>query len=72
MLLFQLQPRYWFSAHMHCKFAALVAHSNGSETRFLALDKCVHMREFLQVKIINLMAGSRPLSLLFAQPLRES
>jgi lariat debranching enzyme len=40
-LLRELQPDYWFAAHMHVKFPALVAHSGGRATRFLALDKCL-------------------------------
>ncbi|MEW5305155.1 MAG: hypothetical protein WDW36_007716 [Sanguina aurantia] len=79
-LLSALQPSYWFSAHLHTKFPAIMAHppasaqqqqhkggggsstgsgssggSGGSSsggpraTRFLALDKCLPGREFLQV-----------------------
>ena len=47
-----LKPKYWFSAHMHTKFPALVPHncSDGVKfTKFLALDKCLPRRQFLQV-----------------------
>ncbi|BFF99596.1 lariat debranching enzyme [Drosophila madeirensis] len=99
-LLKVVQPSYWFAAHLHCKFAALVPHSgskapnkvgdgasssssSSSEsedegegatrgarlppkpvavTKFLALDKCLPRRAFLQVLDIPSEAteGARP------------
>ena len=46
-----VQPEFWFAAHLHCKFAALVPHGEKGEkqTKFLALDKCLPRRQFLQV-----------------------
>ena len=52
-LLGQLAPDYWFSAHLHVRFPALIPRSGhdsrGGHTRFLALDKCLPGRNFLQV-----------------------
>eukprot|EP00752_Nemacystus_decipiens_P014837 g13209.t1 len=60
-LLHKIQPDYWFAAHLHVKFAAVVRHESVREgqgrpeadvsgvTRFLSLDKCVKSSDFLQL-----------------------
>ncbi|KAG0638524.1 putative lariat debranching enzyme [Tuber brumale] len=60
-LLNKLKPRYWFSAHLHVKFAALVDHG-GKVTNFLALDKCLPRREFLQLLTIPTIESKSGLS----------
>ena len=44
-ILKHLLPNYWFSGHLHCKFAAIYE----NQTKFLALDKCLPNRRFLQI-----------------------
>lgn len=53
-LLHELKPSYWFAAHLHCKFVSIVPHGNEKgevikRTKFLALDKCLPKRNFLQL-----------------------
>ncbi|KAI0566555.1 DBR1 Domain containing protein [Gracilaria domingensis] len=48
-LLRAIQPPFWFAAHMHVKFAAIVEHEQGVRTRFLALDKILPRRDFVQL-----------------------
>lgn len=58
----RLQPKYWFSAHFHCKFAAIIPDYNADvavaateastvthETKFLGLDECLPNKQFLQI-----------------------
>lgn len=53
-LLLKLKPSYWFAAHMHAKFAAVVGHPsetpNPRVTKFLALSKPLPGQNFIQVK----------------------
>uniref|UniRef100_UPI00358EEDF9 uncharacterized protein n=1 Tax=Myxine glutinosa TaxID=7769 RepID=UPI00358EEDF9 len=65
-LLRKLQPSYWFSAHLHVKYATIVQHQleegqkSPQVTKFLALDKCLPRREFLQVLELGLSLNSPP------------
>ena len=65
-----VQPEFWFAAHLHCKFAALVPHGEKGEkkTKFLALDKCLPRRQFLQVLEIGEPVGKEEEVLLKYDP----
>uniref|UniRef100_A0A8D0GJI0 Debranching RNA lariats 1 n=1 Tax=Sphenodon punctatus TaxID=8508 RepID=A0A8D0GJI0_SPHPU len=52
-LLHHLKPKYWFSAHLHVKFAANNEELVPKATKFLALDKCLPHRDFLQIVDID-------------------
>lgn len=74
-LLQQLQPSYWFAAHLHVKFAAVMPHldmeaDGGADeqaiprqkqrtTKFLALDKVLPGRPFLQILSIPVSGCDR-------------
>ncbi|XP_028416958.1 lariat debranching enzyme-like [Dendronephthya gigantea] len=58
-----LQPDFWFSAHLHCRFPAQVTHSQtGKVTNFLALDKCLPRRKYLEVIDVGPPKGPMELS----------
>ena len=45
-----LKPKKWFAAHLHVGFDAVKEFSDGSMTKFTALDKCLPDRDFLRVR----------------------
>jgi len=53
-LLKKLKPKFWFAGHMHVKYPAIYTHEDGSITRFLALDKCIPRRPFLQLLRVDI------------------
>ncbi|CAD7698384.1 unnamed protein product [Ostreobium quekettii] len=58
-LLRALKPGHWFSAHLHVKFPAVVDHKGtGKITKFLALDKCLPKRDFIQ--LVNFPQATGP------------
>lgn len=57
-----IKPDYWFAAHLHCKFSSIIPHdATDKTTKFLALDKCLPKRRFLQ--LLNIEADGQDLKL---------
>lgn len=48
-LLDTLRPKYWISAHMHFYYNRLITHTDKSTTRFIALDKIIPRRQWLDI-----------------------
>lgn len=62
-LLMHMKPKYWFSAHLHCQFSAVISHDDtDKETKFLALDKCLPKRRFLQILDVDSEDGDVKMS----------
>ncbi|CAG0897551.1 unnamed protein product [Cyprideis torosa] len=66
-LLHTMKPRHWFAGHLHCKFTAEVKHDDsGKSTKFLALDKCLPRRRFLDIlNIDSTNSDAKPISLTY-------
>ena len=45
----KLQPKHWFAAHLHTCFPATIRHKSKDRTEFLALDKILPGRKFMQL-----------------------
>lgn len=52
-ILTTLKPQHWYAAHLHCRFDALVRHNEEDSTKFVALDKCLPNRKFLDFLTIG-------------------
>jgi lariat debranching enzyme len=48
-----LKPRHWFAAHLHVKFKAAIEWTDTATSQFLALDKCLPGRKYLEVMDID-------------------
>ncbi|KAF0990138.1 hypothetical protein HZS_2280 [Henneguya salminicola] len=60
-LINELHPPYYFCAHMHVCFPATVAHSD-KITKFLALDKILPRRKFIDILKVGPVKGPKILS----------
>jgi lariat debranching enzyme len=59
-LLKLLKPKHWFSAHLHVKFECAYKHEKSEMvTHFLALDKCLPRRSFMEIISIDEPANSK-------------
>ncbi|KAL7667579.1 hypothetical protein ACOME3_001056 [Neoechinorhynchus agilis] len=54
MLLEKLTPSYWFAAHLHTNFSAVIQHSTGAVTKFLALNKV--KEDYSHIRVIDIAA----------------
>jgi lariat debranching enzyme len=81
----KIRPDFWFSAHLHVKFSALVRWNDtaaechrcdeggkagdriSDATKFLALDKCLPRRHFLQIITVKPRKKSRGDGLMYDQ-----
>ncbi|EAU86610.2 lariat debranching enzyme [Coprinopsis cinerea okayama7 len=55
------RPRWWFAAHHHVLFEATVPHDEvGTQTRFLALDKCIPKCHYLEVMEVDTPQPTTP------------
>lgn len=62
-LLNHLKPRHWFSAHLHVRFEAMIDWSDTAVTNFLALDKCLPGRKYLEIiDVVPRVPGPKVLS----------
>lgn len=65
-LMAALKPRYWFAGHMHVRFEASISWSGSLTTEFLALDKCVKRRSYMEVRrfsfvqVVNVSPRAQP------------
>ncbi|XP_053205206.1 lariat debranching enzyme A-like [Panonychus citri] len=48
-LMSHLKPSRWFAAHLHVRYEAHIRFDDGKETKFLALDKPLPRRKYLEI-----------------------
>eukprot|EP01126_Amoeba_proteus_P051328 TRINITY_DN6124_c0_g1_i1.p1 TRINITY_DN6124_c0_g1~~TRINITY_DN6124_c0_g1_i1.p1 ORF type:complete len:311 (-),score=38.79 TRINITY_DN6124_c0_g1_i1:83-1015(-) len=65
-LLKHIKPSYWFSGHMHVNFESTIPHGKDQETKFMALDKAMQGRPF--INFIEMKSSSHCRSLCYDLP----